>query len=168
MVLWAITGTALGGTPGLHKHVMNLALFCCAQVPQWSRVGRLKRSAFPNLASGGGHSFGGGAGPGLMAALAGRLICDTYLGARELLHEVDYTMTTLARIHLGQTRSDLAAADVPGIAPDAPELLVFSCHPCRSPPTLTWISDRRLDRCRGLIRYFWVQGEAMQVQSRPV
>ncbi len=84
------------------------------QVPQWSRIGRLKRSAFPNLGSGGGHSFGGGAGPGLLAALAGRLICDTYLGARELLHEVDYTMATLARIHLGQTRSDLSAADVPG------------------------------------------------------
>ncbi len=85
-----------------------------AQVPQWSRIGRLKRSAFPNLGSGGGHSFGGGAGPGLLAALAGRLICDTYLGARELLHEVDYTMATLSRIHLGQTRSDLSAADVPG------------------------------------------------------
>ena len=46
--------------------------------------------------------------------LAGRLLCDTYLGARELLREVDYTMTTLARIHLGQNRSDLAAADVAG------------------------------------------------------
>ena len=84
-----------------------------AQVPQWSRVGRLRRSTFPSLGGGGG-SFGGGAGPGLMTAMAGRLICDTYLGARELLHEVDYTMATLARIHLGQTRSDLAAADVPG------------------------------------------------------
>ena len=43
-----------------------------------------------------------------MSAIAGRLLCDTYLGARELLREVDYTMTTLARIHLGQNRSDLA------------------------------------------------------------
>lgn len=83
------------------------------QVPQWSRIGRLKRSAFPNL-GGGGHTFGGGAGAGMMASIAGRLLCDTYLGARELLREVDYTMTTLARVHLGQCRSDLAAADVPG------------------------------------------------------
>lgn len=87
------------------------------QVPQWSRVGRLRRSTFPSLGGGGG-SFGGGAGPGLLPAMAGRLICDTYLGARELLHEVDYTMATLARIHLGQTRSDLAAADVPGMGPN--------------------------------------------------
>ena len=51
----------------------------------------------------------------MMSAIAGRLLCDTYLGARELLREVDYTMTTLARIHLGQSRGDLAAADVPGV-----------------------------------------------------
>lgn len=56
--------------------------------------------------------------------LAGRLLCDTYLGARELLREVDYTMTTLARIHLGQNRSDLAAADVAG-GPFAPS--EFAC-----------------------------------------
>jgi hypothetical protein len=44
----------------------------------WSRIGRLRRATFPKL-TGGGHTFGGGAGPGLMAALAGRLLCDTYL-----------------------------------------------------------------------------------------
>lgn len=31
------------------------------QVPNWSSLGRLKRGRFPSL-SGGGHSFGGGAG----------------------------------------------------------------------------------------------------------
>ena len=82
-------------------------------MPQWSRIGRLKRAAFPAL-GGGGHTFGGGAGTGMMSAIAGRLLCDTYLGARELLREVDYTMATLARIHLGQSRADLAATDVPG------------------------------------------------------
>ena len=97
------------------------------QVPQWSRIGRLKRSSFPNL-GGGGHTFGGGAGAGMMSAIAGRLLCDTYLGARELLREVDYTMTTLARVHLGQARSDLAASDVPG----APQAL--RCSDC---PDLT-------------------------------
>jgi hypothetical protein len=28
--------------------------------------------------------------------------------------QVDYTLSTLARIHLGQQRSELAASDVPG------------------------------------------------------
>lgn len=67
----------------------DLTHFFDMQVPNWSRVGRLKRSKFPSLA-GGGHVFGGGAGAGLLSATAGRLLCDTYLGARELLREVGH------------------------------------------------------------------------------
>lgn len=37
---------------------------------------------------GGGSQFGGGAGPGTLSCVAGRLICDTYLSSRELLKEV--------------------------------------------------------------------------------
>ena len=48
------------------------------QVQQWSRIGRLRRNIFPKL-TGGGHVFGGGASPGVMMCLAGRLLCDTYL-----------------------------------------------------------------------------------------
>ena len=67
----------------------------------------------------------------LLFWLAGRLLCDTYLGARELLREVDYTMTTLARIHLGQNRSDLAAADVAG-RPFAPsDMCMHVSKECR-------------------------------------
>ncbi len=36
------------------------------QVPNWSSLGRLKRSRFPNL-GGGGHQFGGGAGAGALS-----------------------------------------------------------------------------------------------------
>jgi DNA polymerase alpha subunit A len=46
--------------------------------------------------------------------LVGRLLCDTYLSARELVKEVDYTLATLSRNLLNQERQDLAAADVPG------------------------------------------------------
>jgi DNA polymerase alpha subunit A len=52
-------------------------------VQLWSRLGRLKRSAFPKL-TGGGHTFGGGAGPGVLSVLAGRLLCDTYLSGEAL------------------------------------------------------------------------------------
>ena len=84
-----------------------------AQVPHWSRVGRLKRTKLPNL-SGGGHVFGGGASQGIMTVLAGRLLCDTYLAARELVKEVDYTLKTLSHSLLQQERHELSAADVPG------------------------------------------------------
>jgi hypothetical protein len=53
----------------------------------WSRIGRLRRNNFPKL-TGGGHTFGGGAGPGLMAVLAGRLLCDTYLSGEALLRGI--------------------------------------------------------------------------------
>ena len=42
------------------------------------------------------------------------MICDTYLSARELVREVDYTLKTLARSLLQQDRGELAASDVPG------------------------------------------------------
>jgi hypothetical protein len=48
------------------------------KVPLWSRIGRLKRQVYPKL-TGGGHNFGGGASHGVMSAVAGRLLCDTYL-----------------------------------------------------------------------------------------
>lgn len=79
----------------------------------WSRIGRLKLSKFPNL-SGGGHVYGGGASQGTMTALAGRMLCDTYLAARDLVREVDYTLKTLSRSLLNQERHELSASDVPG------------------------------------------------------
>lgn len=53
------------------------------QVQLWSRLGRLKRSTFPKM-TGGGHTFGGGAAPGLLNVLAGRLLCDTYLSGETI------------------------------------------------------------------------------------
>jgi DNA polymerase alpha subunit A len=46
--------------------------------------------------------------------VAGRLLCDTYLAARDLVHEVDYTLSTLARSLLKQERAELSPTDVPG------------------------------------------------------
>ncbi|DBA99385.1 TPA: hypothetical protein ACH3X3_011985 [Trebouxia sp. C0006] len=97
------------------------------KVPNWSRVGRLKRSKFPFL-GGGGHTFGGGAGAGVMTVLAGRLLCDTYLSARELVKEVDYTLATLSRNLLNQERQDLAAADVPGRYESSDKLMSLVKH----------------------------------------
>ncbi|KAL6757111.1 hypothetical protein V8C86DRAFT_3135851 [Haematococcus lacustris] len=82
------------------------------KVPLWSRLGRLKRSSFPKL-TGGGQAFGGGASAGALSVLAGRLLCDTYLSARELLKEVDYTLKTLARSQLNEVRTEVTLAELP-------------------------------------------------------
>lgn len=49
----------------------------------------------------------------MLAVLAGRLLCDTYLAARDLVREVDYTLGTLARSLLGEARVDVSPGDVP-------------------------------------------------------
>jgi DNA polymerase alpha subunit A len=61
------------------------------QVQLWSRLGRLKRSNFPKM-TGGGHTFGGGAAPGLLSVLAGRLLCDTYLSGEPNFGEHPYEL----------------------------------------------------------------------------
>ena len=97
------------------------------KVPHWSSLGRLKRSRFPHL-GGGGHSFGGGAGAGQLSVVAGRLVCDTYLAARDLVRETDYTLTTLSRNLLGERRAEVGAADVPGKFATSKKLLELVHH----------------------------------------
>eukprot|EP00898_Chlorokybus_atmophyticus_P002051 jgi/Chlat1/2847/Chrsp194S03002 len=97
------------------------------KVNHWSRIGRLRRSSMPKL-HGGGNTFGGGASPGVMQALAGRLICDTYLSARELVREVSYSMTQLASSLLHEERTELAPADVPAKYLNAKSLVELVEH----------------------------------------
>lgn len=75
--------------------------------------------------------------------IAGRLLCDTYLSARELVKEVDYTLATLSRNLLSQERQELAAADVPGTYPPVSllhtrralpeEAFLLACSLCQLP-----------------------------------
>jgi len=92
------------------------------KVGNWSQLGRLKRTRFPSLGGGGG-AFGGGAGAGALSVLAGRLLADTYLAAREYVREVSYTLTALAQRQLGLPRAEVAAADIPGRYASADALL---------------------------------------------
>lgn len=81
------------------------------KVPHWSSLGRLKRSKFPSL-GGGGHTYGGGAGAGALSVVSGRLICDTYLAARDLVRETEYTLTALSRALLGELRFEISSAEI--------------------------------------------------------
>ena len=79
------------------------------KISTWSRIGRLRRSQMPRTASGvgGREQFTG-------VVAAGRLICDTYLAARELLlKETTYTLSALSRGHLRVERTDIDPLDVP-------------------------------------------------------
>ena len=44
---------------------------------------------------------------GEKAIMAGRLVCDTYIAAKENLRETTYTLTNLAASQLGKIRQDI-------------------------------------------------------------
>ena len=88
-------------------HRMNVL-----KVPNWSRIGRVRRSRMPNL----GNSkagFGQGASYGVQTSIAGRLLCDTWVNAREFVTKaVSYGLTNLANTLLGEKRDELQGSDV--------------------------------------------------------
>ena len=83
------------------------------KVAHWSRIGRLKRTRFPNLSGGNQGSFGGGASIGALSCMSGRLLADTNLSARDLLKEVSYTLTNLMKTQFDENRAEIPHQDVP-------------------------------------------------------
>ena len=75
------------------------------KIPAWSKLGRLRRSVMPKL-----QSNAGGMGQTTWAEkmiMSGRLICDTYIAAKEHLRETTYTLTELARTQLNKKRQEI-------------------------------------------------------------
>ncbi|CAI5934027.1 unnamed protein product [Closterium sp. NIES-64] len=97
--------------------VGSQVFFQACRVGNWSAIGRLKRTQMPKLGGGPGSNWGGGgAAPGLLSAVAGRLLIDTSVSSREILpKEVSHSLSALAASQLGQTRREVAAAEVPGM-----------------------------------------------------
>ncbi|PHU26138.1 DNA polymerase alpha catalytic subunit [Capsicum chinense] len=85
---------------------------CKVPSSMWSKIGRLKRSVMPKLTKG-STLFGSGASLGIMSCIAGRLLCDTYLSSRDLLKEVSYSLTQLAKNQLNKDRKEISPQDVP-------------------------------------------------------
>lgn len=68
------------------------------KIAHWSRLGRFKRSQFPKS----GNSNGGFFIP--RQVTVGRMLCDTFLSARELIRETNYDLTELSRTQLSIKR----------------------------------------------------------------
>lgn len=90
--------------------LLHRAQACRVPSSMWSKIGRLKRSTMPKLTKG-STIFGSGASPGMMSCIAGRLLCDTYLCSRDLLKEVSYSLTELAKTQLNKERKEIAPKD---------------------------------------------------------
>uniref|UniRef100_A0A803KXY4 DNA polymerase n=1 Tax=Chenopodium quinoa TaxID=63459 RepID=A0A803KXY4_CHEQI len=91
--------------------LLHRAQACRLPSSMWSKIGRLKRATMPKLTKG-STIFGSGASPGIMSCIAGRLSCDTYLCSRDLLKEVSYSLTQLAKTQLNKDRKEIAPKEI--------------------------------------------------------
>ena len=96
------------------------------RVNHWSRLGRLRRNAFPKLAAG-----VGGMGETTYAermVASGRLLCDTYLSAKDLVKSKNYALTTLAKGVLKMDRTEVNFETIPQFYSNTQDLLWLTQH----------------------------------------
>ncbi|XBI20461.1 hypothetical protein VPH35_061752 [Triticum aestivum] len=102
--------------------LLHRAQTCKVPSSMWSKIGRLRRSVMPRLTKG-NTLYGSGASPGIMSCIAGRLLCDTYLCSRDLLREVNYSLTQLAETQLKKDRREVSPHDIPPMFQSSETLL---------------------------------------------
>ncbi|EDO39342.1 predicted protein [Nematostella vectensis] len=89
------------------------------KIPQWSRIGRLKRSIMPKvrLSLGrGGHNVD-------PTVTCGRLLCDVKISSRELIRSKSYDLSELSRVVLQTPRQELDQDDIGNMYNTSQELL---------------------------------------------
>jgi DNA polymerase alpha subunit A len=78
---------------------------CAAlKLKHWSQLGRRRQDRIPNALK---------KDWAIAQAITGRLLCDTYLSAKELLRETTYSLTALAASQLQTHRPEIEAVDLP-------------------------------------------------------
>ena len=89
---------------------MEVLLSRCVdlKVSTWSKVGRRRKMQLPNK-----NRFASGKDWAIKEALSGRLLCDTYVSAKEHLRETTYSLTNLASTQLKTQRTEIEPVDVP-------------------------------------------------------
>jgi DNA polymerase alpha subunit A len=95
----------------------------------WSKLGRLRRSKMPQLQKGAGGT--GKSTFGERTVLTGRLPCDTYLMARDLVKEKNYSLSHLAATQLGMKRRELDIDNIPKYFASTQDLLQM-CTTCEN------------------------------------
>lgn len=88
----------------------------------WDRLGRLRRRNHPPKVRAGSN------GANLGKYVAGRLLCDTYLSAKDLVRQTTYTLKELCKIQLGVGRDTVESEDIPKHYSDTQNLLGLAHH----------------------------------------
>ncbi|KAG0300532.1 DNA-directed DNA polymerase alpha catalytic subunit pol1 [Dissophora globulifera] len=82
-----------------------------AKADHWSSIGRLRRTVWPKLQAGAGGM--GDTTAQEKSIMSGRLMCDTYLGAKEHVRAKSYSLTNLVAMQLNVNRDDIDYEKIP-------------------------------------------------------
>ncbi|KAK9761960.1 DNA-directed DNA polymerase alpha catalytic subunit pol1 [Basidiobolus ranarum] len=81
------------------------------KVDHWSRLGRLRRTQWPQLQAGAGGM--GDSTYAEKAIVSGRIICDTYLATKDLIRATSYSLSNLAKTELKISRENIEFEKIP-------------------------------------------------------
>ncbi|CAM4722751.1 unnamed protein product [Leuciscus chuanchicus] len=101
---------------GFDLEVLLQRISVC-KVPNWSKIGRLRRANMPKL--------GGRSGFAEKSATCGRLVCDVEISAKELIRCKSYHLTELAAQILKTERVVVPPENIRNFYSDSPHLLYF-------------------------------------------
>ncbi|KAJ1818574.1 DNA-directed DNA polymerase alpha catalytic subunit pol1, partial [Coemansia sp. RSA 2599] len=87
----------------------------------WSALGRLRRRVMPRLQSGDTNYAA-------RQAVAGRIVCDTYLASKDLVKAKSYSLSSLSMQELGIKREEMPFERIPEFFSQAASLLRFLRH----------------------------------------
>ncbi|GBB91734.1 hypothetical protein RclHR1_01910018 [Rhizophagus clarus] len=95
------------------------------KIKDWSCLGRLRRNVWPKSQSGSSANESSFVEKSIVN---GRLVCDTYLNAKELIKSKNYSLTELVSSQLGKLRKDIEYDKIPMYYNRAKDLLDIVCH----------------------------------------
>ncbi|KAJ1975656.1 DNA-directed DNA polymerase alpha catalytic subunit pol1 [Dimargaris verticillata] len=108
-------------------HDLNLLLSRMKhnRVDHWSRLGRLRRTQWP-WSQNANQSYTSSFAERMI--MSGRVVCDTYLAAKDLIRSKSYSLTQLALSELRVDRLDIDFAKIPAYYSNAQDLATFLRH----------------------------------------
>lgn len=106
-------------------HDVQVILSRCVEhkVKIWSKMGRHRRMELPNKSY-----FSSGKDWAIADALTGRLLCDTYLAAKEHLRETTYSLKNLAETQLKTSRQEIEPMDIPQYFQSSQTIVALALH----------------------------------------
>ena len=92
------------------------------KVAHWSKIGRMRIKNMPKLSN--SSSAFGGSNWAEWSVVAGRLMCDTYLSAKELLpSQRSYGLKELAKVHLSANKPEIEQSQMLNMFEETPTIL---------------------------------------------